>query len=77
MLVTLLGVRVLDFPASDGSQIKGTQLFYCHDDPDVQGKATDKVFVKSEIPMPKLELNKPLQIYFNKKGKVDSIAKAD
>ena len=76
MQAILLGVRKLDFSTNDG-QIKGTQLFIAFDEDDVTGKATDRIFVKSDIPLPKLEINKPFNVYFNRKGKVDSITVAN
>ena len=72
MQAILLGVRKLDFTTNDG-QVKGTQLFIAFDEDDVQGKATDKIFVKSDIQLPKMELNKPFQVFFNRKGKVEAI----
>ena len=76
MQAILLGVRKLDFSTNDG-QIKGTQLFIAFDSEDVTGKETDKIFVKSDIPLPKLEINKPFNVFFNRKGKVDSITLAN
>ena len=72
MKVILLGVRKLDFTTQDG-QVKGTQLFIAFDEDDVQGKATDKIFIKSDMQLPKLEINKPFNVFFNRKGKVEAI----
>jgi hypothetical protein len=73
MKAILLGTRPLDFTTNDGSLIKGTQLFIAFDEDDVVGKATDKLFVKDGIDIPKLEINKPFNVYFNRKGKVEAI----
>jgi len=72
MKVILLGVRNLDFTTQEG-QVKGTQLFIAFDEDDVKGKAADKIFIKSDMQLPKLELNKPFNVFFNRKGKVEAI----
>ena len=69
MQAILLGVRKFDFSTNDG-QIKGTQLFIAFDEDDVTGKATDKIFVKSDIPLPKLEINKPFNVFLIEKEKL-------
>ena len=75
MLVTLMGYRQLDFIGNDGNAVKGTTLFVSHEETGVTGQATDRLFVKPEISIPKgLEVGKAFQVYFNKRGKVDSIS---
>lgn len=77
MKVVLIGVRSLDFQADTGEQVKGTQFFIAHPETGVTGQMTDKIFVKPEIPIPKgIEVGKPFQVFFNKRGKVESIALA-
>ena len=73
MTAQLLGVRQLDFTATDGSLVRGTQLFIAFEENGVTGRMTDKVFVKPEITIPKLEINKMVQLSFDRKGKVESI----
>jgi len=74
MLATLLGSRVLDFVADDGSKIKGTQLFVSFTEDGVTGQAADKFFVKDGMEIPaKLAPGLKVEIDFNRKGKVEGV----
>jgi hypothetical protein len=75
MHANLLGIRILDFTGNDGKAVKGTQLFIAFQDKDVTGQATDKLFVRSDITLPKgLEVGKAIHVFFNRKGKVEAIS---
>ena len=72
MKVNLLGYRTLDF-ISEGQQIKGTQLFVCYKESGVEGEITDKLFVPEDMPYPPLTPGQPLEITFNRRGKIERI----
>ena len=75
MKVNLLGYKEVDFTNENNEHIKGTNLFVAHEDDDVTGLMTDKYFIKPTIAIPKgLELNKPFNVEFNRKGKVVSVS---
>lgn len=74
MKMILVGSKFLDFHTQDGNHIKGTQLFVAFDEEGVEGKATDKLFIREGISLPKLAVNKRLDITFNRKGKVEAVA---
>ena len=77
MKMNLLGYRQLDFVGNDGNAVKGTTLFVSFEEAGVTGLATDKLFIRPEIEIPKgVEIGKPLIINFNRRGKVESIALA-
>ena len=76
MKMTLLGYRQLDFTGNDGNAVKGTTLFVSFQENGVLGEATDKLFVRSDIAIPKLEIGKPFIVNFNRRGKVESISLA-
>ena len=74
MLATLHGIRPLDFTANDGKKVKGTQLFVSFEENGVTGRATDKVFVKADIELPKkLQIGQEIDLYFDRKGKVEAV----
>ena len=74
MLYTILGFRELDFIASDGKQVIGTQFFGKFKDPDVIGEKTDKLFVRPEIDLPpNLKVGDIIDVSYNNRGKVESI----
>jgi len=77
MKAKLVGVRDLDFTASDGKRVKGVTLHLIFADEGVNGHATDKIFVRSEIELPKdLAVGKSLQVFFNRRGKVEAVVSA-
>ena len=44
-VVTILGIRRVDFVTEDGVNINGLSLYYSYHDDGVDGVAADKVFV--------------------------------
>lgn len=46
-MYTLVGRKDVDFKGSDGKQVSGATLFLTYEDPEVEGVATEKVFVSS------------------------------
>lgn len=72
-----MGKRSVNFTSSNGQNIEGISLYIAHEDPNVIGYATDKVFVPKGIDIPdSLKFGDNLNIIFNHKGKVVSIEKA-
>lgn len=72
----LVGMRDVDFTGSDGKQVRGMHLFFTYKDANVQGLATDKVFVSYErfqklsfVP----ELGGKCELRYNKYGRVADI----
>lgn len=78
MYVNLLGSRALDFTGSDGKAVKGIQLFVSFDEDGVNGQATDKIFIKPEVELPKgIKIGNKLNLSFNRKGKVEAVSIAE
>lgn len=78
MRVKVLGVQDIHFTNNSGETINGTNLFIAFNDENCKGLKTDKVFVREGITLPKdLKLQGELHLYFNYKGKLESITKAD
>ena len=73
MTATLLGVRPLNFTANDGKQVVGVQIFASFPDQGVTGHATDKFFVRQDVQLPKLQVGKNYEIFFDRKGKVEAV----
>lgn len=78
-MYTLVGIRQVSFKGSDGSQVSGTNLFFTYPDPNVEGLATERVFVSAERLM-KLDfipkLGGECALVYNKYGKVANIVQA-
>ena len=76
MKVKLIGVADVEFTSTDGTQIKGTSIYTNYEDPNVQGMACKKFFLKPEIKVPNdLKLGEDVQLYFNMNGKVEAVAR--
>jgi len=77
MEMLLVGYRALDFVGSDGNDVKGVNLYVTVNEEGVTGQATDKLFIRPEIAIPKgAEVGKPIFVNFNRRGKVTSITVA-
>jgi len=78
MKVKLLGIRNLDFTGSNGNQVKGTNLYIAFPEDGVQGHAIDKVFIKPEINLPDgLKAGNHVQLFYNRRGKVEAVVAAE
>lgn len=73
MRVTLIGARELDFKSSEGTDIKGVQLFISFPDENVVGEMTDKLFLRDGFTLPTCKPGDALEVTFNRKGKPESI----
>lgn len=78
-MYTLVGRKDVDFKGSDGKQVSGVTLFLTYEDLEVEGVATEKVFVSSDRFM-KLsfmpEVGGDCDLRYNKYGKVGDIVSA-
>lgn len=75
----LVGMKEVSFKGSDGAQVAGTNFYFTYDDPEVDGFATEKVFVSAQRFM-KLsfvpELGGKCDLMYNKYGKIRDIVPA-
>lgn len=69
----LIGYRKLDF-TSEGTAIKGTQIFTSAPEKGVEGEMTYKHFLSEEMLLPTLEPGMILDIVYNRKGKPEQIS---
>jgi hypothetical protein len=77
MLYNVVGHRYLDFKSKEGNHIQGTNLYVTHEVTGVSGLATDKLFVRAEIEIPKgLDVGKRVSVNFNRNGGIVSISLA-
>lgn len=78
MRAKVLGVQDIHFTNNSGETINGTNLYIAFKDENCQGLKADKVFVREGITLPKdLKLQGEINLYFNYKGKLESITKAE
>lgn len=82
MKVRVVGLHPLDFPSSDGKQIKGINVECNFDDPDTYGKKADHKFL-SDVVLKNLGLKledllpligSDVDLELNFKGKVNGIS---
>lgn len=73
MRALLFGIAELDFKTQTGDTIKGKQLFIGTTDKNTVGYRTDKVFVREEIELPELVPNNWINLFFDRKGKVEAV----
>lgn len=75
MNVKLIGVSELDFTTQDGNRIKGMNMYISYPDENVKGERAEKIFVKEGIAVPEgVKLGSQIDVSFNMRGKVESIA---
>lgn len=74
MQALLLGLAKLDFKSDTGNLVQGTQLFYGYTAENTVGYKTDKVFVRKDIELPEnLKPNSTINLFFDRKGKVEAV----
>lgn len=78
-MYTLVGTKNVDFKGSDGAQVSGVNLFFTYEDPEVEGVATERVFVNANRFM-KLSFMPKVggicDLRYNKYGKIKDIVPA-
>lgn len=75
MKYTVLGKKAVSFTSSDGKEIRGTTLYAGYETDGVEGMVADKLFVSTEkLPKKDIIVGTDIEVYFNRYGKVDSIA---
>jgi len=78
MIVKVVGIQALEFSNSLGQEVKGTNIFTVYPEENVDGLRTDKFFLKDGMNLSKdVKLNDSVNISFNRKGKIESITKAN
>lgn len=75
MIVKLLGFTPVSFKTSDGKQIEGTTISVGVPDEHTTGMRAERFFVKKEIAVPQVKIGENINVFFNQKGKVESITK--
>lgn len=73
MKAKLFGARELNFQSSDGTAVKGIQLYISFPDENVVGEMTDKLFLRDGFALPACKPGDMLEITFNRKGKPETI----
>lgn len=74
-IIEIVGIRQMNFVGKDGGKVEGYQYFYMMDDPQVQGKATGKLFVSVQLItslgfVPKV--GETVKAYYNRYGKISA-----
>ncbi len=75
MKAKLIGVSPVNFKTSDGKEIEGTTISVGTLDEHTTGMRAERFFVKKEIEIPQVKIGENINIFFNQKGKVESITK--
>lgn len=74
MKVSILGVRPVQFTASDGRLVAGSSLYIGYESEGVNGMAAEKIFVSAEkLPKKPIVPGSDVEIVFNMRGKVEAI----
>lgn len=75
MLMQCVGISDMSFDTKDGNHIEGTNLYLLVQNPNVEGLEAIKLFVPSNITLPKgMEINKKIDAEFNHRGKLVKIS---
>lgn len=79
MVITVIGLQNLDFVTSQGTSIKGVNVFAKFSDENIQGFRTEKFFIAQDIALPKggIQIDDTLDLIFNYKGKIEKINRID
>lgn len=73
MQAVLLGICELNFKSSTGDNIEGKQLFYAYPEQNTIGHRADKVFIRKDIKLPDMKPNDTINLFFDRKGKVEAV----
>lgn len=74
MKMTVLGIRPVNFTASDGRTVTGTSIFAGYETEGVDGLAVEKIFVAVDrMPKKAITVGSDVEVVFNMKGKVEGI----
>lgn len=69
--------RNMNFKAQDGNQVTGMNIYLTQEKHNVEGVATDKVFVSSTkecyASLANLKIGSEVQLLYNRWGKVESV----
>lgn len=74
MKCVLVGYRDVDFVGTDGNQVKGKTIYIEREDQYVTGTMCENFFVSSRLLSNlDLDLGSEYEIFFNRRGKIDTI----
>lgn len=79
MKAKVIGTRTLNFTATNGDEIKGTQIFVTYSSDGVNGEQADKVFVpdKSKVVLPNFIFGKSYDFVYDGFGRKQSLVKIE
>ena len=75
MKAKLIGYSPVSFKSQDGTLIEGITLSVGYAEEHTTGMRAERFFVKKEIEIPQVKIGENINIFFNQKGKVESITK--
>lgn len=74
MKVNVIGIRKVNFvDNASGAPINGHTIYCTHVADGVLGLEGKKFFIKSALDISKVELGSDVELFFNERGKVDSL----
>lgn len=73
MVAILIGYSEVDFKTDRGDHIEGLNLYVSYEDNNVIGEKSERFFVNKDITVPNLKVGDSLNLFFNHRGKVESI----
>ena len=74
MKIKVVGIRNVDFTDTrSGDRITGHTIYGLKEDANVVGYEGKKFFIKNSIDISNLKVNDVCDVYFNEKGKVDTL----
>ena len=76
MIVNVVGKSKVDFSNASGEIIRGTTLYVTHIVDNVEGLKAEKFFIKESISCNDVNVGDNIEIFFNQRGKVDTIRKS-
>jgi hypothetical protein len=73
MKAILNGYSEVNFKTDRGDHIEGLNLYVSYEDNNVIGEKCERFFVNKDIAIPNLKVGDSLNLFFNHRGKVESI----
>lgn len=75
MNVKVLGTQSMNFKTSEGTEVKGLNLFVAFKDKAVNGMKAERFFINANIECPEIKPGDTIDVNFNYRGKIESIIK--
>lgn len=76
MKAFLKGYSEVNFKTDRGDHIEGLNLYVSYEDNNVIGEKCERFFVNKDIAIPNLNVGDSLNLFFNHRGKIESITTA-